>query len=626
MPGQLGLGATDASVHSTPTQVPGVSNIIAIAAGSKHSTALALDGTVYVWGANDHLEAGCAALGVTVASPNQLMDACTGGAPVAGVVQIAAGGAFNLALLADGTVRAWGDNTYGQLGNGTTGTDSAVPVTVIDSGTSSALSGVARIAAGANHALALKPNTRVAAWGRNNAGQLGDASLTDRNQAVEVRLNSIVSTKAVALIAAGRQHSLIQYETGPVASFGDNSFGQLGRTLSSGTCPSSPNDQCYAVEMSPHYPHAAGVFAGPTADRSFVYIPGDGLFGRFEVAGLNASAEAGIGLASVPLTTPAPVTEVVQVGDKIGKRTNFRTDASRSDVFWRNTNDGSNAIWDYTTSGAMGFTPAFPQNLGTDWSLLGTGDVDGDGRSDVIWRATSTGQVAVWLMSGAGSIASVTFPGVLSATQWELAGVGDLDGDGHADILWRDTGTGQVRAWYMGLNGQLDVEANVGPVVSYSAWSIKGLGDVNGDGIQDIIWFHPSDGVVAVWRMAPTGTPQFLFPGAVGAASTWQITKVGDFDGDGRDDLFWRNTSDGTNAVWYFKGGNTIESADFFVGTPIAQWRLDVTGDYDGDGREDLMWYDVTSGATVRWLMQGRGVTPTYQTVTGIGLGWQAMQ
>ncbi|MEP7206431.1 MAG: VCBS repeat-containing protein, partial [Casimicrobiaceae bacterium] len=104
------------------------------------------------------------------------------------------------------------------------------------------------------------------------------------------------------------------------------------------------------------------------------------------------------------------------------------------------------------------------------------------------------------------------------------------------------------------------------------------------------------------------------------------IYKTGDFDGDGREDLFWRNESDGTNAIWYFRGGNIVDSADFFVGTPLAQWRIDATGDFDGDGHEDLMWFDIGNGSTVRWLMHDRGVTPTYETVIGIGTGWKVVQ
>ena len=632
--GQLGLGAgaVDANPHSTPTQIPGLVNVVAISAGAQHSLALTSAGAVFAWGVNDHSQAGgpCGSTGSNVPSPFQVYTSSTGSctptSPLGGVSMIAAGGHFNVALKSDGTVVAWGDNTHGQLGNGTTAVDSAVPVSV------TGLAGITRIAAGGDHALALKGDTRVAAWGRNDVGQLGDSTFTERSIAVEVSIG-LASTKGVALIAGGREHSLIMYQTGPVASFGSNASGQLGRAVNAaGTACGS--DQCLAVEMG-GYTHAAGVFAGPAADRSFVYIPGDGLFGRFQAAGDNANAELGTGASGADVNAPVPVTEVAAVGDKVGKRTNFRNDANRSDVLWRSTS-GGNVSWDYTTNLPNGYTSATLPGTATYWKILATADVNGDGISDVVWRQSaagpSPGQVLIWLMNGPNAIGSTVVPGTLSESQWEFSGAGDFDGDGRTDLLWRDVNTGQVVIWYMGINGQLDQSLAIG-TVSYSQWKIKGIGDVNGDGIQDIIWFHVPDGVVAIWRMAVTGSYQAIFPAAVGAGSAWQIYKIGDFDGDGRDDIFWRNTSDGTNAIWYLKGEGRVDDANFYVATPFNQWRLDIVGDFDGDGREDIWWYDTTNGSVVRWLMQGRaphgtfnGITPVFQTVPAVGSGWQAVQ
>lgn len=619
--GQLGLGASDANAHATPVQVPGLVDIVAVAAGANHSLALSITGAVYAWGSNSDSQTGgpCGTPGVNVPSPALVHTASTGpgcvpATPLAGVVAIAAGSKFNVVLKADGTVRTWGDNAFGQLGNGTTGPDSAVPVTV------SGLSGVTRVAAGGDHALALKLDTRAVAWGHNNAGQLGHNDTVDSNVPVNMLLGPFVDTKAIAAIAAGREHSVLFYQSGPVATFGNGGNGQLGRPTN------DPNNPTVVPREMGGYAHAEGVFAGSTADRSFVYIAGGGLFGRFESTGDNANGELGTGSSGSPITAPVPVTVVAAVGDKMGKRTNFRTDASRSDLFWRRASSGSNVTWDYTGTTPTGFASAFLPGVGSDWTALGTADIDGDGRSDVIWVQPSTGQVLIWLMGGPGAIASTAFPGSIGASSpWQFAGAGDMDGDGRADIVWRNTGTGEVLVWYMGFDGQLDQAVSLG-TVSPSTWQIAALADVNGDGIKDIIWFSPGDGQVAVWRMAPTGAFQAYFPAAVGAGSSWRIYRAGDFDGDGREDLFWRNSADGTNAIWYFRGGNLVDSADFFVGTPLAQWRLDAIGDFDGDGHDDLMWFDVTNGTTVRWLMQDRTVTPVYQSVSGVGAGWQVVQ
>ena len=82
-----------------------------------------------------------------------------------------------------------------------------------------------------------------------------------------------------------------------------------------------------------------------------------------------------------------------------------------------------------------------------NWMIVGVGDFNGDGKPDILWRNTSTGQNAVWYMNG------VTLIGVDSANSshqnWIIVGVGDFNGDGKPDILWRNTTTGQNAVWYM---------------------------------------------------------------------------------------------------------------------------------------------------------------------------------
>jgi len=131
-----------------------------------------------------------------------------------GVLQAAGGGYHTVALRADGTVWAWGDNEHGQLGNGTK-TNSLRPVQVVG------LDQVTEVAAGRYHSLALKADGTVWAWGANSQGQLGNGYYSDRSAPVQV---SILSTQS---IAAGDYHSLALC-SGVVLSWGDNGYGQLG--------------------------------------------------------------------------------------------------------------------------------------------------------------------------------------------------------------------------------------------------------------------------------------------------------------------------------------------------------------------------------------------------------------
>ena len=625
--GQLGNGTTDATTHPNPAQVPGLVNIVSIAAGENHSVALASDGTIYVWGANDQQQSGgpCGG-GANTPAPTHMLASC-GGSALSGVTAIAAGRDFNLALLNDAHVIAWGDNTYGQLGHGTTGGNSAVPLQVLLMSTGQPIANASRIAAGANHGLALEHDndanvdTHVLAWGRNNAGQLGDGTTTDRNQADEVLVVAggpagTGAIKGITQVAAGRQHSILigaPDGSGRVVTFGNNASGQLGRSGSA--LIAQPT-------LSPV--SATAAFSGSRADRSFVYVPNGGDFGHFEAMGDDANGELGLGSAGAPVTSPAIVTAVTSVGQKSGKHTNFRNTASRSDLLWRNTNTNAVTTWDYTTAAPAGFSAASLPAAPATWHVLATADVNGDGKSDVVWQ-DSAGVVHVWLMNDPGSIL-LTYDLPAIAAPWQFVSAGDFDGDGRWDLLWRNTTTGEVLIWYMGIGGDLERAQVIATLPPSEGWQIATTADVNGDGIHDLIWFRASDGQVAIWRMAANGTFVALFPAAVGPNSPWRIYKAGDFDGDGREDIFWRNQTDGTNCVWYFQGGRGIASFDFYVGTQLSQWRLDASGDFDGDGRDDLMWFNLADGSTVRWIMQGRGTSPVFQPVIGVGAGWQAFQ
>jgi hypothetical protein len=79
------------------------------------------------------------------------------------------------------------------------------------------------------------------------------------------------------------------------------------------------------------------------------------------------------------------------------------------------------------------------------WQSLGTGDFNGDGTSDILWRNTSTGEVDTWLMNNGHVTGGAALGSVSSA--WQFAGIGDYTGNGTSDVLWRNTNTGAVDTW-----------------------------------------------------------------------------------------------------------------------------------------------------------------------------------
>ena len=83
----------------------------------------------------------------------------------------------------------------------------------------------------------------------------------------------------------------------------------------------------------------------------------------------------------------------------------------------------------------------------------------------------------------------------------------------------------------------------------------------------------------------------------------WTVTHVGDFNGDGKDDLVWRSGT-GQTAVWLMNGLASSSSATIFTSVP---WAVTHVGDFDGDGKDDLAWRNNSTGQTAVWLMNGHG-------------------
>jgi VCBS repeat protein/FG-GAP repeat protein len=297
--------------------------------------------------------------------------------------------------------------------------------------------------------------------------------------------------------------------------------------------------------------------------------------------------------------------------------------AKRWDAFWRYS-DGSNATWQFSGVGANTPATTFAPGVETTWHAIATADVNGDGVLDVIWHEPGTGQVAIWLMASPGAVGGVTFPAnVGSGTGWSLAAAADVDGDGYADLVWRNTKSGQLVIWYMSSAGTIANPRDYGNSVPLT-WELRGAGDIHGDGRADLLWFRPSDGQVSIWWMAGDGSFSARFPGAVGPGD-WRPYRMADFDGDGSADILWRNEATGETAVWYMNG-SLSPVGNFLVAAPLAEWTLAAARDVDFDERADLIWYGQTTGNIVRWRMQGRGIAPITDTLASIGTGWSPVQ
>lgn len=218
--GQLGAGLPTNTTRSTPVQVTALSGITDVAAGPYHTLAVKDDGTVWAWGLNTNGRLGD---GTTTQRTSPVQVQGPGGVGyLSGIIAVAAGDSHSLALKSDGTVWAWGLNTNGRLGDGTT-TQRTTPVQVKGTGGVGYLSGITSLSAGLAHSLALKSDGTVWAWGLNSNGRLGDGTTAQRTTPVQ-----LLNLSGVMSVAAGSSHSLALKSDGSLLAWGYNLYGQLG--------------------------------------------------------------------------------------------------------------------------------------------------------------------------------------------------------------------------------------------------------------------------------------------------------------------------------------------------------------------------------------------------------------
>ena len=210
--GQLGTGTASSALSTAPVPVIGVSDAVAVGAGFQSSCALIADGTVECWGNNSYGQLGDGDTTI-VMSPTPV--AVLG---LSGATSLSVGYQHACAVVSGGGVRCWGDGRSGELGNGAA-IEASTTVAV------SGLEGVTAVAAGGNHTCALRPDGTVWCWGRNNDGQLGNGggALLSSTPEPVTGLAGVV-----ALAAGGEDATCALRADGTVACWGAGAGGQLG--------------------------------------------------------------------------------------------------------------------------------------------------------------------------------------------------------------------------------------------------------------------------------------------------------------------------------------------------------------------------------------------------------------
>ena len=244
----------------------------------------------------------------------------------------------------------------------------------------------------------------------------------------------------------------------------------------------------------------------------------------------------------------------------------------RPDLIWQNRVDGRLAAWFMNGTEQAEYTPLVPYQVNdTDWHVVGSGDANRDGQTDLYWQHQTTGELAVWFMNQTEVMrGELLSPARVADTNWKVRTVADLDVDGYPDLIWQHTASGDVAVWYMTQSTMRSGELLTPGRVSDLKWKIVAAGDMNQDGQPDLFWHHAATGQIAVWFMrnnvAVSG--QSLIPDRVSDLA-WQIRGATDLDGNGSPDLIWQNTATQQLAVWLMKGLHLIDGR-LIAGLPPA--------------------------------------------------------
>lgn len=244
--------------------------------------------------------------------------------------------------------------------------------------------------------------------------------------------------------------------------------------------------------------------------------------------------------------------------------------------------------------------------------LLGVGDFGGRTRSDLLMQDVASGDVRYWLnfdgsVDGVRAMRNVK-PG------WVVEAVADMDGDGKSDIVWRYVGSplnpptnpndvGVVFVWYMNRDNVDTVRPRGGAPLG---WSVLGAADLRGNGLADLIWISPAGQVRSATSNASRSFVNELI-GNIPAGFT--ATRLADFDGDGRADILFRNQA-GKLKLWSMNGIRIARNIDLPDSDPL--WELFAIADLNGDGTVDIV-FRKPDNTLVLWLMNG--TSPAMPTV-----------
>jgi hypothetical protein len=177
-------------------------------------------------------------------------------------------------------------------------------------------------------------------------------------------------------------------------------------------------------------------------------------------------------------------------------------------------------------------------------------DINGDGHSDLVFQNSTTGQVVFWDMNGTAVIGGTALT-AMPAAGYRICGTGDFNQDGSADLVFQNSTTGQIVLWY--LHGSTYLGGAAVSLIPLAGYQVVGAGDFNSDGLPDLVLQNSVTNRVVIWYMNGTTVLSGSFISLTPDAG-YQVSGVNDLNADGHPDLVLQNSTTGRIVIWYMSG------------------------------------------------------------------------
>jgi FG-GAP-like repeat len=245
----------------------------------------------------------------------------------------------------------------------------------------------------------------------------------------------------------------------------------------------------------------------------------------------------------------------------------------------------------------------------TAYAAVGVGDFNEDGVSDILFENKTNGDTGYYQMNYSSGTLQGWHDVWTASTAYSVAGIGDFNGDGVSDILYRNSATGDT-GFYQMFDAADSAFENPGwddIGATSTAYSVVGIGDFNADGTSDILFRNNTTGDTGFYTKTIANPWTWHDIGA--SATTYSVVGVGDFNGDGTSDILYRNNTSGDTGFYEIVNG--VNTGWHDIGASSTAYSVVAVGDYNSDGTSDILYRNNTTGDT-----------GFYAIVNGANTGW----